>query len=332
MIVIKIGTRTNLTMLAQAYMKNLLPKGDHLEVYYDKDTDSDEIDSIYFSNEEYYFTLMSVIQDTQQKFYNSNAATEWYNLFVALANYEQIDNIDTSNLEVYGLTNPKDPKSIKKESAPELDVRSQMVLALLNKTTIDNALQMFKPDFQYNGHKDRMPIELYGISFRLFKASNANVNLEFLISNSKKSYFQPIGAISKNSNVYILNEFATAYNKLESDKKVGVNVKFFPKRFNAIIAACAMSTLEYVSAIFVEFNFSGDNTGKKFICNGLKCELRFGEDNDLQFFVLDEYETLDKVTVFHQQSGGELAMTPTIGYMEAFEKTENLQLLTAFKN
>ena len=103
MIKVKILTRMNLTMLGKAYMENLLPKGLKGEVFFDKDTQG-EIDSLYFKNYDYFFSLLKFIEENKFNFYKSNAQTEWNNLFIALANYIEIDNVDFGKIEHYSLT------------------------------------------------------------------------------------------------------------------------------------------------------------------------------------------------------------------------------------
>lgn len=104
MIKINIKTRMNLTLLAKAYWENLLPQGLDGEVFYDKD-ETGEVKSIYFKNELYYAELMNSIKANKNNFFNSNAASDWNNLFDALADFEKVEKVDYGILSHYSSTN-----------------------------------------------------------------------------------------------------------------------------------------------------------------------------------------------------------------------------------
>jgi hypothetical protein len=67
MIKIRIQNRMNLTLLAKAYWDNILPLGKYGEVYFDKD-ERNEVESIYFKDEEYYEELMNSIEEKKEVF------------------------------------------------------------------------------------------------------------------------------------------------------------------------------------------------------------------------------------------------------------------------
>ncbi len=103
MIKIDIKNRTNLTLLAKAYLENLLPKGKEGEVFYDND-DRNEIKSIYFSSEEYYETLIKAFDGKITEMASSNAFTDWLNLYETLITKKKVENVDYGELEHYTLT------------------------------------------------------------------------------------------------------------------------------------------------------------------------------------------------------------------------------------
>ncbi len=105
MIKVRIGNGMDLTLLALAYTKNQLPKAKSGEVFYDHDG-KNEIDCLYFANEEYYKKLLEYINTNGSNFLNSNATSEWSSLFSTLNNYSEIreENLDFGNLDQYTLT------------------------------------------------------------------------------------------------------------------------------------------------------------------------------------------------------------------------------------
>ena len=103
MIKIDIVNRTNLTFLAKGYLDNLFPKGKRNEVFYDYN-DNNEIKSIFFANEEYYYSLIKSLNSKLPDFGLSNASKEWLSLYSALNNYSVIEDIDYGDLELYDIT------------------------------------------------------------------------------------------------------------------------------------------------------------------------------------------------------------------------------------
>ena len=118
-----------------------------------------------------------------------------------------------------------------------MDTKEQMTSALFDNSVKTKVAQMLQPDYEFNGHKDRMPLELYDISFRLFRPTSSYINLEFLVSTPIGKYFQPVGLFDNNLNVYVLNEFANSYKKLKSEGYITTEAKFLDIKINAVIAA-----------------------------------------------------------------------------------------------
>ncbi|MCT4697619.1 hypothetical protein [Tenacibaculum haliotis] len=105
MIKVRIGAGMDLTLLGLAFSKNQLPKAKGGEVFYDHD-EKNEIDCIYFSSSEYYNKLLDFINTNGSDFLNSNATSEWNNLFATLRNYTEINegNLDFGKLDHYTFT------------------------------------------------------------------------------------------------------------------------------------------------------------------------------------------------------------------------------------
>lgn len=111
MIKIDIVNRTNLTLLAKAYLEDLLPKGKAGEVFFDYD-DKNEIKSIYFSNKDYYNKLIKTFNANMLDISTSNNFIEWINLFTALQSYETIEKVDYGKLEHYHITEKNEIENI----------------------------------------------------------------------------------------------------------------------------------------------------------------------------------------------------------------------------
>lgn len=106
MIKVDLKTRQNLTMLAKAYFDRLLPRALDGEIFYGNNN-MNEPQFIYYENHNYYYSLLEYIKENQNNFYNSNAANEWYELFLSLNLFVEVDEIDFGNVEHY--TMPVDP-------------------------------------------------------------------------------------------------------------------------------------------------------------------------------------------------------------------------------
>jgi len=92
--------RENLTMLSNAFLKGILPKGKRGEVLCSKN-EYNETDSIYFKDEEYFKNLLVSLKLNETNFENSNASREWFNLHRAILNFENIDSVDYAKVEHY---------------------------------------------------------------------------------------------------------------------------------------------------------------------------------------------------------------------------------------
>ena len=225
-----------------------------------------------------------------------------------------------------------------------MDIKQQFVQVLFDKSVKDKAAKMFQDSFDFNGHKDRMPLELFDISFRLFKATSTYVNLEFLVSSPNGLYFQPVGLFDKGLNIYIINEYVGAFQKLKSFGLITSNAKYLDKKTNAVIAAFSLPTLGHVFQTFQEFSKTGWKSevrdgimipatmryDKRYECNGYKCELLFCNDGYPQFYLDDEHELEGAIGAYIQKGDGKLSIHPTVEYKVLFDKLSRLKLLTAF--
>jgi len=223
-----------------------------------------------------------------------------------------------------------------------MNTKEQMTRALFDNTVKNKVSQMFQPGFSYNGHNDRMPINLYDISFRLFRPTPTYINLEFMTSTSIGRYFQPVGFFDADLNIYILNEFADIFKRLRSSKEITEKANFLDIKTNALIGAFSWQTIEFVVEIFNELRTTGwkpkdyirmslsDRFNKRFEANGYISALVLDQEGSPEFCLDDKYEFSGAIGKYIVDMEGNLDMFPTTEHKNLFAKLERLQLLTAF--
>jgi len=226
-----------------------------------------------------------------------------------------------------------------------MDIKEEFVQALFDKSVKEKVSQMFQSNFDFNGHKDRIPIDLFDISFRLFKATSAYVNFEFLVRSPNNRYFQAVGFFDKDLNIYILNEYAEAFQKLKAAGQIAGSSKLLDKKINAVIAAFSMPTINLALQSLSEFKEIGWQTefrdgimipatmrfDKHYECNGLTCELLFSDQGYPQFYLDNKHQLDGAIGAYIPGEGDRLSIHPTVEYKDLFDKLSKLSLLTAFK-
>ena len=225
-----------------------------------------------------------------------------------------------------------------------MDTREEFTMALFDHSVKTKVSQMLQSNYEFNGHKDRMPLELYDTSFRLFRPTQSYINLEFLVSTPIGRYFQPVGLFDTNLNIYVLNEFTESYNRLKSSQQITSHAKFLDIKTNATIAAFSWQTMEQVLQVFKEFNVTGwtdefkDDMmipatmryDKRYECNGYISELLFCNDGYPQFYLDDKHGLNGGIGAYIIGDDGALNIHPMVEYKELYDKLYKLKLLTAF--
>ena len=225
-----------------------------------------------------------------------------------------------------------------------MGTKDEMTLALFDNSVKAKVSQMLQSNYEFNGHKDRMPLEVFGMNFRLFKPTPTYVNLEFLVITPIGKFFQPIGFFDASLNVYVLNEFAESYKRLKSSQQIGSDAKFLDIKTNAVIGAFSGQTIQQVLQVFEEFRIGGWNNefkdgrmipatmryDKRFESNGYNSELLFCNDGYPQFYLHDDYGLRGAIGAYMKGNSGKLSIHPTVEYKELFDKLDSLKLLTAF--
>ena len=225
-----------------------------------------------------------------------------------------------------------------------MDIKEQMTMALFDNSVKAKVSQMLQNNYEFNGHKDRMPLELYDITFRLFKPTPTYINLEFLASTPIGKYFQPIGFFGTNLNIYVLNEFAESYRRLKSTQQITSDAKFLDIKTNAVIGAFSWQTIQQVLQIFKEFSVTGWKDefrdgmmipatmryDKRYESNGYKSELLFCNEGYPQFYLDDVHGLEGAIGAYIKGNDGALSIHPMVEHKELYDKLNRLKLLTAF--
>lgn len=225
-----------------------------------------------------------------------------------------------------------------------MDIKDQMTMALFDNSVKAKVSQMLQSNYEFNGNKDRMPLELCDITFRLFRPTQNYINLEFLVSASIGKYFQPVGFFDTSLNIYILNEFTESYKRLKSSQQIASDAKFLDIKTNAVIAAFSWQTIKQVLQIFKEFSVTGWEDefregrmipatmryDKRYESNGFKSELLFCNDGYPQFYLDDDHGLEGAIGAYIQGNDSRLNIHPIVEYKSLFDTLSKFKLLTAF--
>jgi hypothetical protein len=225
-----------------------------------------------------------------------------------------------------------------------MDTKEQMTMALFDNSVKAKVSQMLQSNYEFNGHNDRMPLELYDISFRLIRPTSTYINLEFLVSTPIGKYFQPVGFFDATLNIYVLNEFAESYKSLKSSQQITSDAKFLDIKTNAVIGAFSWQTIQQVLQIFKEFAVTGWKDefrdgmmipatmryDKRYESNGYNSELLFCNDGYPQFYLDDDHGLEGAIGAYIKGNDGALSIHPTVEYKDLYDKLNLLKLLTAF--
>jgi hypothetical protein len=225
-----------------------------------------------------------------------------------------------------------------------MEINQEIVLTLFKKETMKAVGRLYK------SNKDRTPIESSNITFRLFKPSDYNINLEVLITmkieGSEKevdlgamgkgkefetiSYFKPVGyyTISKKklfSNVFeitLLGEYEEAYSILKEKDLIDLNIKTNTLTLMENAAIAAFSKEARIEAFKNKESFS-------FTANGLILDIYMSNEGYPEVFLDDKYGlkgAIAKYKLYDKPA----SLKPIINYKEIFDKFHKMSLFTAW--
>jgi len=132
----------------------------------------------------------------------------------------------------------------------------EFVLTLFDKEVISKAKELQSPNYSKEGVLDKIPIENYDISFRLYKTSEDIVNLEFLTFTNNRRFFEPIGYY-QSDNIFLLNAFKNDYMNLKAKGLINHQVSFLTLEENAVIGAFSTHTVDIAIKMIKDFEKDG---------------------------------------------------------------------------
>ncbi len=217
----------------------------------------------------------------------------------------------------------------------------EMVMTLFLQDTLSKVNQQFKDG------KQIVPIDSFGMSFRLFKADAGNINLELLIQmpvavgeeqdipgmgrgrmQKNVMFFKPIGYYIQSKgfltsilDVTVPKEFENELDFLKSNNKIPSKIKIHKLSLpeNALLSAFSMEAL---------INAQKYNDAS-FFANGLYCDIFMTFEGFPQVFLDDRHGLRGPIAAYLLREQN--SVNPIITYTELFEKYNPMKLMTAFK-
>jgi len=228
------------------------------------------------------------------------------------------------------------------------EFKNELVKSLFDDVAISKVKKLIKSG------DDKIALELFDMTFRLFKPTGQNINLELLtqtiidkpkINKISKmvTHLQPVGFytwesgfFSNKISVNILNEFESIVEGMIKGNKISSSIKINKLSFiqNAIIGGFSMDTFIEVEKIYSEME-NNNSLGvteydKKITVNGIEINLIMSFDGFPQMFVIDDSNKSIPIGAFPKTSGN-ISCNPARALDADFHKFYNMGLLSAFK-
>ncbi|NEN25596.1 hypothetical protein G3O08_19060 [Cryomorpha ignava] len=224
-----------------------------------------------------------------------------------------------------------------------MTINQKITSVLFMKETIDRVKQ------QFNKGPQIIPLEEFDITFRLYKPTNFNINLEVPIKmpiegtsedvdfgelgkgikRSMVMFWKPIGFYTLKRNLLssddielnILKEYEDSLDSLRQQNKISSSIKInkLSLKENALIAGFSKETS--LRAAKNEDCFS-------FISNGLLLDIYMTDEGYPEVFLDDKYETQGAI-VKYRLYDNPAGIDPIVNYKELFDKMYSMSLLTA---
>jgi hypothetical protein len=217
----------------------------------------------------------------------------------------------------------------------------EMVMTLFTKDTLDKVKK------QFSSGTEKVPVDSFDMSFRLFKPKADNINLELLIQMPIETgeeqdipgigkgrmqktvmFFKPIGyfiqkkgIFSNDLEVTVVKEFENDLDFLIKNNQVPSNIKTHKLSLeeNAILASFSME-----AAVRAE-KYEDDS----FFANGLYCDIFMTFDGYPQVFLDDRHGLSGPIAAYLIRE--KKSVNPMIEYKELFDRFNSMSLMTAFK-
>lgn len=219
--------------------------------------------------------------------------------------------------------------------------QQEMVMTLYTKETLDKVKQQFKDG------TEKVPVDSFDMSFRLFKSKSDNINLEILIQTAIETgeeqeipglgrgrmqtavmYFKPVGffkekkgILSNELEVTIVKEFEKDFDELNKMSHIPSNIKTHK-----------LTLVE--NALLASFSMEADIEAKKykdasFLANGLYCDIFMTFEGYPQFFLDDRYGLNGPIAAYLLREQN--TVNPILQYKPMFDKFHSMSLFTMFK-
>lgn len=211
-----------------------------------------------------------------------------------------------------------------------MTLKQEMLLTLFSKEALEIATKQFK------NSEIKIPLDSFDMSFRLFKPTDFNINLEVLIQINGNNqnvvpFLKPIGFYTLKRSFFtdeievtILKEFEEDFDFLLKIGKIpsGITIKKLSLVENALIAAYSMDAV--VKAI--------NHKDYSSVINGLEIDILMTYDNEYpQMFLNDKYGVKGHIAAYFFR-GSNKGIAPSINYENISPKLQQMGLYSAFKN
>lgn len=209
----------------------------------------------------------------------------------------------------------------------------------------DDTIQKVKKQFSEGNEK--VTLESFNMSFRLFNTKTGNINLELLIQMPVESdeeenlhglgrvtmqrtvmFFKPVGFFTQKKGFFsstlevtILKEFEYDLDILLTNGKIPTSIQIhkLSLRENAVLAAFSMEA-------FINAEKYGDTS---FIANGLYCDIYLTLEGYPQVFLDDKHNLSGPIAAYLLREQN--SINPIREYEELFNRFDKMELMTAFK-
>jgi hypothetical protein len=222
-----------------------------------------------------------------------------------------------------------------------MNATQEMVSTLFTPAIIEQVKKQFRDK------TEKVPIDSFGMSFRLFLSKYGNINLELLIQMPAEEgayqniegfgrgiiqknvmFFKPIGFFSLKKGFFtntleitILKEFEKDFNILLKDGKIpsSIKVNTLTLQENAVLAAFSMEA--YLKAEKYE--------DSSFSANGLYCDMFMTFEGYPQVFLDDRHGIDGPIAAYLLREKN--TINPIMEYQNTFNMFSDMSLLTALK-
>ena len=227
--------------------------------------------------------------------------------------------------------------------------KEEFVRTLFHDTIISKVKRLIKSG------DDRIYLEMYDMSFRLFMPTDYNINLELLTNTpidnkiepykvlTMTTYLLPIGFytweknfLSTTISICVLKEYENIVHQLKMVNRLthSAKIEYLDFRANALIGAFSMYNLIEVQRIYKKMElastFDISEYDKSFTSNGIKTDIVLSVDGIPQIFMKDESDKSVPIGGFPKKSNG-ISCAPVSELDGVFKKLYKMSLLSAFK-